>query len=76
MYNDFLEIQDIFISYGIPKEIAQKIIKLSQTYEKCGYCRKTNLCKAHYNNAVNNGIHYRGVNASAMCDSCCWNEVG
>ena len=74
-YNDFLKIQDIFISHGIPKEIAQKIIKLSQEYEKCDYCKKTKLCKAHYNNAIKNGAHYRGPFAGAMCSNCCWNEV-
>ena len=75
-YNNFLKIQDIFISHGIPKEIAQKIIKLSQSYEKCDYCKKTKLCKAHYKNAIKNGKHYRGPFAGAMCSDCCWNEVG
>ena len=75
-YNNFLEIQYILVNQGIPKEISQKIIKLSQTYEKCDYCRKTKLCKAHYNNAIENGAHYKGHFAGAMCINCCWNEVG
>ena len=76
IYNDFLKIQDIFISLGIPKEITHKIIKLSQEYDNCGYCRKTKLCRAHYNNALKNGIHYRGPYSEAMCSDCCCNEVG
>ena len=47
--NDYrlnLEKQSILISLGIPKEICQKIIKLSYNLTNCSYC-DNKLCEKH-----------------------------
>lgn len=71
-YNEYLHIQFILMSLNIPKEISQKIIKLSNNYNNCSYCNKI-LCFEH----TERGKVFAKLNRTngIMCDICCWHGI-
>lgn len=44
-------------------------------FHNCSRC-KAKLCSTHFNRAKNNGEHYGYGKDYAMCDTCCWIEIG
>ena len=76
-YKEDLEKQDILIQMGLPKEIGQIIIKMSNNIDilECDFCigHKMKLCRHHQVSARRFGEKYRGY--GMMCDSCCWFEI-
>jgi len=74
-YRKDLEKQTILIQMGLPKEICQIIIKMSNDILECNFCidHKIKLCKAHQIRAKKFGKQYKGY--GMMCDSCVWNEI-
>lgn len=45
------------------------------TFYDCSRCEKK-LCNQHFIRAKENGKHYGYGENYAMCDQCCWFEVG
>ena len=76
-YKEDLERSNILTFLGLPKEISQKIIKLSYNLELCDYCLEnpTKLCLYHTKIAKENSFHYRKNKNKKMCDQCCWWEI-
>ena len=68
-----LERQQILMEKGLPKEIAEYIIKLSKAYGQCSDCNIKLCSDVHYIRAANWGRHYR--NSGTLCNQCCWFEV-
>lgn len=75
LYKLDLEKQYILMSVGIPKEVAQIIIKISNDTQECNFCvgNKMKLCYEHRIPAKKYGKEYRGH--GLMCSNCCWFEI-
>lgn len=76
-FKEDLEKNKILINLGLPNEISEKIIKLSNNLEICDYCinNHTKMCLDHCKRAIENSIHYRKNGDKKMCDRCCWWEI-
>ena len=72
VYNENLEKQIILVKLGLPKEIAQNIIKISETVSLCEYCKTTVLCREHSIESFYKGKHLLGPHGSALCNECWW----
>ena len=44
-------------------------------FYKCSRC-SANLCNTHFIRATENGKYYGYGDQYAMCDQCCWFEIG
>jgi hypothetical protein len=69
-YRSDLEKQDILMEYGLPKEIAQKIIYMNQSFRLCTFCKYSKLCDIH-------GYYY-GVDddiPQVICGTCLWDKL-
>jgi len=75
LYKRDLEKQNILMSVGIPKEVAQIIIKISNDTQECSFCvgKKMKLCYEHRILSKKYGKEYRGH--GLMCSTCCWFEI-
>ena len=60
---------EILKKYGLPTEIAIKIVKYTYTYHNCDYCNYSILCDTHKNRAL---VYGGGL---IKCDQCCWDEI-
>lgn len=75
LYKRDLEKQYFLMSMGIPKEVSQFIIRMSNDTQECSFCvgNKMKLCYQHRIHAEKCGKEYRGY--GLMCPSCCWFEI-
>lgn len=69
-----INILNSLIKLGIPKELCEKIVKMSNTLRTCSLCTRK-LCDYHYDIGTKNLNYYRGYDNGSMCDKCCWFEV-
>ena len=72
VFNENVEKQNILIKLGLPKEIAQKIIKISQEESVCEYCKSNVLCTEHSIESFYKGIQLLGNQSCKMCNECWW----
>lgn len=72
VYNINIEKQNILVKLGLPKEIAQKIIKMSQKESVCEYCKSTILCTEHSIESFYKGIQLLGNQQQSLCNECWW----
>ena len=70
-YKKNIEIENILKYMGLPKEIAQKIISMSNNILKCTYCNNI-YCYIHQKQAYINAKYYKRI--GALCKDCCWYE--
>jgi hypothetical protein len=72
-YNNINKVNAL-MDTGLPKELCEKIVKMSNTLRPCNFCN-TKLCDFHYDRGTYYLKYYKGVNGGSMCDQCCWWEV-
>ena len=82
--DDYLKCEQLFKtlnlpmskSYGIYPIVKGQNINYTENYLKtCTCCKKVKLCNAHYERAKFFYTRYKGTEG-AMCNNCCWMEVG
>jgi hypothetical protein len=61
---------ELLKEYGLPAEIAIKIIGMTYSYHNCDYCNNI-LCTKH----KERGLWHGGSWPYIKCDQCCWNEI-
>ena len=69
-YKIHMDISDILMKYGLPKEITEIIIKKSINLKQCDYCSSI-LCKEHQTRANKWAKYYQHADG-LMCNQCSW----
>ena len=67
-YINHTKIENVLMECGVPKEIAEIIIKKSINLKKCDYCSSV-LCKEHQISAIKWAKYYKHIDG-LMCNSC------
>ena len=72
-YKIHMDISDILMNHGLPKEITEIIIKKSINLKQCDYCSSI-LCKEHQTRANKWAKYYHNADG-LICNQCCWWHV-